>query len=227
MTNNRLVLIALVSALSMVAFSCGGSSDDEEGGDSGNSTASKGSITSDKLPSVGVQLSDLPSGYAPKTGYPKQLTSPSDCVSALGSGLDSVQTQLQSLGLEGCYLSVFTEEKGNDANSPGSGSYLFKDAEVATKALPILRSAGVQSLKPTGGATVDSTRDVPVTGLGDQSEPGVTTTLAVGARKFAISLYFWRSSNVVVYAGGGDSLGDFNEKSYLDLSKKVASRAGA
>lgn len=219
-------MVAFVSALSLMAFSCGGSSDDKEGGSSATSTAPKAAIAPDKLSSVGVQLSDLPPGYAPKTGYPKQLTSLPDCVAALGKGLDTVQAQLQALGFEGCYLSVFNEQKGADANSPGSGAYLFKDADAATKALPILRAAGVQSLKPTGAARFDSTKDSPAPGLGDQSEPGLTTTLAVGDRKFSISLYFWRTRNVVVYAGGGDSLGDFNETSYLDLSKKVADRAG-
>ena len=51
--------------------------------------------------------------------------------------------------------------------------------------------------------------------------------LAVGARKFAVTLYFWRTGNLAVYAGGGDSLGDFNEGAYLELSKKVARRAGS
>ena len=92
----------------------------------------------------------------------------------------------------------------------------------------VLRSVGVQSLKPTGGARIESTRDVSVTGLGDQAEPGVTTTLSVGAtRRFAISLYFWRNRNVVFYSGGANSLGDLNESGYLEISKKVASRAAA
>ncbi|MDP8976137.1 MAG: hypothetical protein M3N28_07225 [Actinomycetota bacterium] len=231
MAKNRLVLLALCSALSMVAFSCGGGSEEEgEGGEgrgSGTSTATA-NITADKLPTVSVQQSDLPPGYQPKAGFPKLLSSVSECVNALAPGSDAAITQLQPLGLEGCYSSVFTKARGSDSNSPGSGSYRFRDADGAAKALPVLRSVGIQSLKPTGAARLDSTRDVLVTGLGDQSEPGVTTTLSVGpTRKFAITLYFWRSGNVVVYAGGGDSLGDLNEKAYLELSKKVASRAGA
>lgn len=173
-----------------------------------------------------AQLSDLPSGYAAKSGFPKQLSSASECVAALSPGLEAVAAELQSFGLEGCYLSVFSKQKGSDANSPGSGAYRFRDAEGATKALPVLRRAGAESLKPTGAARLDATRDVPVAGLGDQAEPGLTATLAVQTRKFAITLYFWRSANVVVYAGGGDSLGDFDEKAYLDLAKKVAARAG-
>jgi len=232
MTKNRLALLALVAALSMAASSCGGGSDDEggseEGGETGSSTATKGNFTADKLPTLGVQLSDLPSGYAPKSGFPKQLSSVSECVKALAPGLDSAVPQLQALGLEGCYSSVFTKEKGNDSNTPGSGAYLFRDTEGATKALPILRSVGVQSLKPSGQARLESSRDVPVTGLGEQAEPGVTTTLAVGAtRKFAITLYFWRNRNVIFYSGGGNTLGDLNEGAYLDISKKVAGRAGA
>jgi hypothetical protein len=227
MTRNRHALLVLVAALAMVAASCGGG-DDEASEDGGETTAvpSSATLTAGKLPGASVQLSDLPSGYSPKAGFPKQVSSAAECVNVLAQGLDAVTAQLQALGLEGCYLAVYNKEKGSDANSPGSGAFLFRDVNGATQALPILRSAGAQSLKPSGGASIESSGDVPVTGLGDQSAPGVTATIAVGPRKFTITLFFWRSRNVVFYSGGGDSLGDLKQSSYLDLSKKVASRAG-
>lgn len=231
MTKNRLALLAVVSALSMVAFTCGGSDDEGGGGEGGGSASSPaggGNLTAARLPVVSVQQSDLPSGYSPKPGFPKRLASVPECVNALAPGQQSAIAQLQSLGLQECYSSVFTKERGSDSNSPGSSAYLFRDVDGATKGLPILRNAGVQSLKPTGAARIESTKDVPVTGLGDQSESGVTTTLTVaGTRRFAITLYFWRNANVVFYSGGGNSLGDLNEVSYLDIAKKVASRAAA
>ncbi len=231
MTKKRLALLAVVSALSMAAFTCGGSDDEGGGGEGGGSASSPaggGNLTAARLPVVSVQQSDLPSGYSPKPGFPKRLASVPECVNALAPGQQSAIAQLQSLGLQECYSSVFTKERGSDSNSPGSGAYFFRDVDGATKALPILRSVGVQSLKPTGAARIESTKDVPVTGLGDQSESGVTITLTVaGTRRFAITLYFWRNANVVFYSGGGNSLGDLNEVSYLDIAKKVASRAAA
>ena len=113
MTRNRLALLALVSALSMMAASCGGDGDDdgggEEGGGGATSSGGGGNLTAEQLPAVSVQQSDLPSGYAPKPGFPKRLNSVAECVNALAPGMQAAISQLQSLGLESCDSSVFTK----------------------------------------------------------------------------------------------------------------------
>lgn len=62
--------------------------------------------------------------------------------------------QLQSLGLQGCYVATFTKQvkNGSDSrsNSPGSFAFLFQDDSGASEALPAIRAFFVDSFRPTG-----------------------------------------------------------------------------
>lgn len=226
MTRNRLALVAFVSALSMVAFSCGGSSDDErDSGDSGAVTTAAPStsenLTLEKLPGTGLQPFDLPPGYNPAPESTGRRTSVADCVKELGRTSDSVKAQLQSLGLEGCDLSTF--QSGSSARS--SVAFLFRDVNGAAQGLPVLRAVGVDTTLE-GDLKVEERRDIPVSGLGDQSLPGFTFTASKEGKKASFTIYSWRSRNVAFFLVGIDQAQP-KESTFLDLSKKVAGRAGA
>ncbi len=228
MIRRRLGAIAVSLAMAVTATACGGGDDDGDagGGAGGGTTPAGGALTVATLPTVSAQLTDFPSGYAPKAGFPKQLGSPAECAQNTAPEDVALASRLQGVGLQACYLAVYSKERGNDSNSPGSGTFLFGDATGAQSALPLLRQAIVGSLRPSGVATLRSTDDIPVSGLGEQSVPGVRFTIGVGGtRSFRLLFYFWRTGNMVAYVGGGDSLGDLNESAYLDLARKVNARA--
>lgn len=226
MTKNRLALVALVSALSMVATSCGGSSDDEgESGESGATTvapSTSGNLTFEKLPGAGLQPFDLPSGYNPAPESTGRRTSVADCVKELARTSDSVKAQLQSLGLEGCDLMSFQ----SSSSARTSIAYLFRDVNGATQGLPVLRDVAV-NINFESDVKIEGRRDVPVSGLGDQSLPAFTVTGSKEGKKATFTIYIWRSRNVVFFVLGLDPPGEVKENTLLDLSKKVASRAGA
>ena len=229
MLKRRTSAVALSLAAVLMAAGCGGGDDEAENeGPKAETAATPGAnITTDKLPGMSAQPSDFPEGYAQRSGFPKQLTTANECVQATAPGKEGLVEQFQSLGLQGCYLAVYTKERGRDSNSPGSGTFVFPDAAAAGRAQPVLRQAVVDSLRPSGQAKVESSEEIPVSGLGEEAVPGARFTISVGgARMFRLIFYFWRNRNAVTYVGGGDSLGDFNESSYLDLAKKVDDRAG-
>ena len=229
MLKRRTTAVALSLAAVLMAAGCGGGDGEAENeGPKAETAATPGTnITTDKLPTLSAQPSDFPEGYAQRSGFPKQLTTAGECLQATLPGNQALVEQFQSLGLQGCYLVVYTKERGSDSNNPGSGTFLFPDAAAAGKAQPVLRQAVVESLRPTAPAKLESSEEIPVSGLGEEAVPGARFTISQGTtRSVRLTFYFWRNRNAVTYVGGADNLGDFNESSYLDLAKKVDARAG-
>ena len=136
-----------------------------------------------------------------------------------------VRGQRQSVGLEGCHLSTFQAT----SSSRTSVAYLFRDVKGATQGLPVLRDVARKGLDDTSsqsGAKIEARRDVPVSGLGDQSLPGITFTASGGGTTASLRFYVWRSRNVVFFFLSVDPPA-VKESALLDLARKMASRAAA
>jgi hypothetical protein len=219
MPRKRFALPALSLFLASVLSACNGGSD---------TPAANDRPQANDLSRASLQVGDLPGGYQPRTGFPKEFSNARECVGALAQAVESLVPQLEGLGLQRCYIAVYSKVEGDQSNTPSSGTFLFPDDDKATKALPHVRSASIESLRLVpAGTPVERPRDLPVTGLGQQSEPGLAVTAISGAKRVTAVNYFWRSGNAVIYLGGRDSLGDLSEGAYLELAKKVAGRAAS
>ena len=224
-TARRLSVVALSAVLALAGAACGG---DDDGGDTGSSeqTATSrgpgGNFTAASLSRFSLELSDLPSGYSVRAGYPKTSSSAQECMAANTPQSIAAATQVQNAGLQSCYATVFSKEVGANSNRPGSQSYLFTDAGAASRALPLLRSALLVSFRPSGVARGQAPSDIPaITGLGDESVPGLRATVIPG--KF-LRFYFWRTGNVLVLLGGADVLDDLTEERLAELARRVDTR---
>ena len=103
-----------------------------------------------------------------------------------------------------------------------TAAFVFPDPGRASKALPLIRRYSVTGA--TGSRPV-SMKDIPVSGLGDQSLPGLAFSLAGEEHRFHFFMYIWRDRNVIAVVGGGDTLGDLSKDTFLDIAKKIDFRS--
>ncbi|MDQ6798592.1 MAG: hypothetical protein M3011_11355 [Actinomycetota bacterium] len=219
--------MALMLAMAMITAGCHGS--DEKVPEVNRSTA-RATLTTDMLERVGVEQSDLPSGYnrQPDSG---QKGGP-ECLKIISETRASASfaTQLQNFGLRGCSTVAYSKEvkaHGDTSNnSPGSFAFLFADEDSASKALPATRAFLKGTFRPSGDFGEPVVVDLPVSGLGDEALPGVKfTTDAKGLVTIVFALYVWRVRNVVIGVGGCDALSDMTEQTIFDMAKKIDFRA--
>jgi hypothetical protein len=171
----RRAALVLSVVFAVVAGGCGNGGDGRDGADrsGAGSPAPARTYTAEAQTRVSLQLSDLPSGYSVRAGYPKTSSSAQECMAASTPQSIAAATQVQNAGLQSCYATVFSKEVGANSNRPGSQSYLFTDAGAASRALPLLRSALLVSFRPSGAARSQAPSDVPaITGLGTSRYPG-------------------------------------------------------
>ncbi len=178
----------------------------------------------ESLSQVSLQPADLPPGYVPQPGLPRQAMSVHHCLEGATRERAALAAQLTNLGMKGCYDAAYVKTVGTASNRPGSTAYLFEDVDGASRALPALRNALTESYRGFGQAP--SARDVAVSDLGDESLPGRTFTSPTGGgQSLTFTFYIWRIGNVVVYLAGTNSLGDMNQQTILDRARKIDSRA--
>lgn len=206
------------------AVACGGG----DNGDSGSSDESSqptqgsgGNAASGDPSRFALQPSDLPVGYTNRSGYPRSSTSAQECLATRTEEGMAAAGQIQSTGLKSCYAVVYTKSAGQNTNNPGSQSYLFRDPATAGRALPLVRQALLSSLQTRGAASSQAPTDFPVSGVGEETAPGIRATIIPG--KY-LRFYFWRTGNVVVVLGGSDALDDATEQSFTDLARKIDAR---
>lgn len=214
----RLRLHALLLSFAALPLLAGCGGDDKKSEAAFNVSDLKGFVMSP---------SDLPGGY--KLVTEQASSSAQKCVGGKTSREQAVAAKFEQLGLERCASRTYRKRVAgaiNKNNTPGSTMILLKNDSDASKALPELRKALVASYKPSGTASAGEQDDIPVSGLGEQSVPGARLTTDLGALggDFDLYLYFWRRGNVITWMGSTDILGDFDERSTLELAEKLDAR---
>lgn len=210
----------LLAALVVATASCGGGGDDDGAVvPTAPPTAAGRTYTAADLSKFSAQPADLPSGY--RQGRSGELP-PDECFEGAPP---SLLAQLQSSGFERCYASNFTKKSGDFTNDVGSGGLMFRDAAGASRALPVLRDMLGESFRATGEADAGSSRDLPASGLGDETPPGVSFNADLFGREFDVVLYVWRKGNVIAFLGGSDILDDMNAQSMLGIAERIDSRS--
>lgn len=208
-------------ALVLLAAACGGGGDGDDGAAPTTPPPTTGrTLTATDLSRITFQPSDLPSGYTRD-----DATSGERAATRCFEGAPSeTVSHIQSFGLQTCYSSNYTKKAGSATNNAGSGALLFRDAQGASQALPVLRTALLGSFEATGEGEEGAIRDLPASGLGDERPPGAQATVEAAAIEFDIILYVWRNGNVVAFLGGSDVLGDMDASRLLDVARKVDGR---
>jgi len=165
-----------------------------------------------------LRSSDLPSGY------PQQQSVSGSAKEAVATAKTRQQAagfqQLAADGLEVFAGVAYQKTAGGSVNRPGSVAFAFGDPEEASRALPVLRKAIVNSLFATGSAS-GAESNISASGLGDESLPGVR--LALGPNAFYV--YVWRDRNVDAEVSGSDFLGDMSGQSILMIAQEIDFRA--
>jgi len=161
---------------------------------------------------------DLPSGYSQTTSR----SGPAKDVLRFAKTRQEAAAfrQLITGGLVGYASTDFHKSVDGNSNTPGSIAFAFDSVADASRALAITRSLFRIAFVPTGDASGAQT-SIPVSGLGDQSLPGVRFALG----PYGLYVYIWRDRNVDVILGASDILGDLSGKSILVIAKQIDFRA--
>lgn len=212
---SRALSVALVAALAAVG--CGGNDDDSDG----KRVRGDGRFEAEQLELFALKGSDLPRGYERKereTGSRDELLDRAE-TSAEEASLERTAAP----GLQSFYAVSYRKEAGGNYSEPGSVVLLYRSAGGASRALPLVRRYVAATAVPAGDVGPVSTRRLPVSGLGDESLPGLQFSVrGLPGKSF---LYAWRNRNVVVTLGWGDTFGDVSAKTLLETAKKLDSRA--
>lgn len=227
----RAPALLLVVVLSASACEDGDDAEDRTVATTGATTQTTPAVTrnlsADDLPQAVAQTSDLPPGYQLKDAEsgPRRGTA---CTATREGKATALTPRFESLGLQSCFFGTFTKEVTNSAgeanNDPASSALLFADAGRASEALPLLREAIRLSFRPSGDAETVAPESIPVSGLGDESAPGLRFPVQGGTLAYNLFFYVWRVRNVVMFFGSGDFLGDLDEQSILGIAEKIDAR---
>lgn len=83
----------------------------------------------------------------------------------------------------------------------------------------------LESSHVNGAATIGPTSDIRVSGLGDESLPGLRFPIDLGPLgKHDLYTYFWRHSNVVALLASSNIIEDFDAQSTLKLAYQIDQR---
>ena len=209
-------LVLLVGCGSLLVAACGGgaATNTHTGARSTLTTANKGYTVGD-LRRFALSASQLPSGYAQTAA--KAVSASAIVATATTRQLAEIYRRLVKNGLEGLYATSYHKSSGGNNNNPGSFALAFATSDEADASLPLLKQVIDDSYAPSGGAS-GARSEISVTGLGDQSLPGVRFDLGDGLGFYA---YFWRDRNVDVFIGSADTLGDLSGRSILLIAKEI------
>lgn len=206
----RFVLLA--SLLSLLLAACG-----SENSSTTKAPAANQNYSASDLPRFVLSSSQLPPGYSQTEAKAVPANNLSSMVKTRQQAAQL--GELSANGLQDVYDVEF--HKGNDSgnNDPGSGAFAFANAQDASRALALLRSIFSANTYANGGGPGSGTlTSIPVSGLGDQSVPGVNINVGDG---YAFYLYFWRDRNVDAFVGAGNTLGDMSQKSVLTIAQEI------
>lgn len=224
MSERRILRILLTFALSLGIAGCGTASKSPD-----VKSSSGRHFTMGDLPRFDVVQSDLPAGYQPKQHL--QSVSARECLGA--DKPPEVAATFERLGLLGCAGASYRKEVSSDladasshkGNTMGSQTFVFKSPTGASQALPELRKSYAESLHTHGAATPRPTSDIPVSGLGDESPPGLRISVDLGPLGPAdLYTYFWRRNNVLVLLAASNILNDYDAQSTLKLAHQIDQR---
>lgn len=98
----QLGALVLSAVVGIGAVGCGGGGDDENGGASG-SGAPVGNLPPEAVSRFRLELSDLPSGYTTRQGYPKSSSSALECLAGRTPESITAASQVQATGLRSCH----------------------------------------------------------------------------------------------------------------------------
>ena len=120
---------------------------------------------------------------------------------------------------------TFEHKVGTDSDQAGTFALLFRDADGAQAALPLVRDILVKSYRATGDAKVVSVTELPVPALGDYALPGVLFKIAAGDKQTDHSIYLWRRGKVVAVLAAANFLGEISPDEARDIATKIDTRA--
>jgi hypothetical protein len=217
----RAALIAVLGCcLSLGLAACGSS----ESSSTTKAQSPSHDYTVAQLSRFAVTSSQLPPGYS-QTKTQGGTTGDLSKLATTRQQADLLN-ELTADGVEGFYVVAYRKDGSNGAaNRPGSTAFAFGNPGEASRALPLLRNLISTGLVTTGSYSVTQS-SVPVSGLGDQSVPGLRFAFSPpgagpGAPEFSLYFYLWRDRNVDAFVAGGDALGDLSGPSILTIAKQV------
>ena len=199
-------LLAFALAIAATSAGCGGS--DGESGDAKATTAGK-------LAGFVLTKADLPAGYTPEDD-----NGPSSRKSCLEDRERYLRSKLASLGLRRCAEAMFLKNRdlggGNGLiNTPDSGAMMMRTQRDASHALRVLRREIVSKVKSLGDV-----HSVPVQRLGDEAPRGIAADFGNGT----LFVYIWRRGSVVAMVSSTSTLGDFDQRTTLELARRLDTR---
>jgi hypothetical protein len=204
-----------VAASLALATALGGCSKDEPARTGGGAHV----ISRGDLKQFGLTPADLPVGYAVVKD-----SAPADPKACVRETSDTLAEQLDKLGMQACATVTYAKASTGAqrrTNRPGSAVVLFDTPDHASQALAAVRT----TLLAARTANTGTPHSIEVTGLGDEAPRGIRQAADFGAvGTFQLFVYMWRRANIVVYGGSADVLGDFDERSTLELMQKLDAR---
>lgn len=212
-------VLAAIVVLVGAAAGCSSGGDGESGSDSGLGKA----VAIVDLEPYAVEPADLPDGFDETQSQTEETAA------ACLRPADDVEKQLadaiDDAGLIGCQAVTYGHEVGTDSDQVGTFAVLFKDADGAQAALPLLRDILVKSYSASGDAKVVSVTELPVPALGDTALPGVLFKVAAGDKQTDHSTYLWRRGKVVAVLAAANFAGGVSPDESLAIATKIDTRA--
>ena len=205
--------------LCLALFATGCGEGGEEDGAPGTAAALGQNFTADDLDRFILKASDLPSGYERRR---RSAGSPQELVEAAQTRDErSSFERVVAPGLKRFSSVAYRKKDGENSNSPGSLALLYDTRRAASKALPAVRKLLIDNYSLTGGFAEEPPQKVRVSGLGDQAAAGIKLPLG----PYALYQYVWRARNIVATIAAGDTVGDMNGKTILEMAKRIDFRA--
>lgn len=174
------------------------------------------------LPRFDLRTTDLPPGYKLVS---QRALGVSECTA---KDPPEIASKMRSLGLSGCrgtaYRRKVVRPGARLTSDIASEAFQFRDSDAASKALSLRRGQLIAKLQATGEGHIGRRRVVPAAGLGDHTAPGFQATIVgpKGTVAIRISVFAWRTRNVVVLVSGGG----LKARRLRAVAKKISDRGG-
>ncbi|MGH2919605.1 MAG: hypothetical protein ACRDLS_13560 [Solirubrobacteraceae bacterium] len=217
----RRVALGLGLAVALAAAGCGGDGGGDGDDDGGGDLAG--------LKRFVITPADLPDGYEREEN--RNSTSPDTCltVETNPSAERALKQRFAALGFGGCSAASYRKEVDTGVkrnNRPANQAMSLRDAEAAGDAVALLRETLLDSFKSSDAASsAFEPRSIAATGLGDEAQ-GIALSVDLGEvlGPATFLIYVWRRGNVAVWLGSSDFVGDFDQRSTLQLARTLDAR---
>ena len=210
---------AVVAVLVMAGCGGGGGSSD-----TGSEAASSGrAVTIVDLEPFAVAASDLPDGFDETQRQTEE--SAAACLRPTDDTEKELAERIQGFGLIGCQAVTYVHTVGAESDQAGTFAILFRNADGAQGALPLLRDILVKSYRATGDAKVVSVTELPVPVLGDSALPGILFKVSAGTAETEHTIYLWRRGKVVAVLAAANFVGAVGPDASRDIATKIDIRA--